>query len=106
MTIAERINLHKCGYSRAEIEALAAAEKDQVIPDPVPEDPAPADPTPAPATDPVPEDPAPADPTPAPATDPVLAAIKELTQAIYAQNINKNQQPETKESVADLIKKL
>ena len=88
MTIAERINLHKCGYSRAEIEALAAAEKDQVIPDPVPEDPAPAD------------------PTPAPATDPVLAAIKELTQAIYAQNINKNQQPETKESVADLIKKL
>ena len=91
MTISERINLHKCGYSRAEIDALAAAEKDQEIPEPTPADPAPA-----------PADPAPA----APATDPVLAAIKELTQAIYAQNINKNSQPEQKQTVTDLIKNL
>ena len=72
-----------------------------VSPEPAPADPTPADPAPAQAA------PAPADPAPAaPATDPVLAAIKELTQAIYAQNINKNQQPETKETVADLINKL
>lgn len=96
MTIAERINLHKCGYSRAEIDALAAAEKDQEIPEP-----APADPGPAPA-DP---EPAPADPAAAP-SDPVLAAIKELTQAIYAQNINKDAQPEQKQTVTDLINKL
>ena len=98
MTIAERINLHKCGYSRAEIDALAAAEKEQEIPDPTPADPepAPTDPDPAPA---------PADPAAAP-SDPVLAAIKELTQAIYAQNINKNAQPEQKQTVTDLINKL
>ena len=28
MTIAERINLHKCGYTRAEIDALAKEEKE------------------------------------------------------------------------------
>ena len=30
MTIGERINLHRCGYTRAEIDALAAAEKEAI----------------------------------------------------------------------------
>lgn len=92
MTIAERINLHRCGYSRAEIDALAKEEKEAKAA----EDPAPAEET---------------TPTPAPAeettNDPVLEAIKGLTAAIQASNINKTPQPETKqETVTDLLKNL
>lgn len=90
MTIAERINLHKCGYTRAEIDALAKEEK---------ETPAPA-PAPAPAPEPAP---APA-PAPAPEPDPVLEAIKGLTAAIQARNIHEDTQPEAKqETMTDLI---
>ena len=98
MTIAERINLHRCGYSRAEIDALAKEEKEAKI----------AEDT-APAQDPA-EDTAPAqDPAEdtAPAQDPVLEAIKGLTAAIQASNINKTPQPEAKtETVTDLLKNL
>ena len=94
MTIAERINLHRCGYSRAEIDALAKEEKEAMTT----EDPAPAEdqaPTPDPARD--------QEQTP----DPVLEAIKGLTAAIQASNINKTPQPEQKpETVTDLLKHL
>lgn len=84
MTIAERINLHKCGYTRAEIDALAKEEKE----------------TPAPAQEEK-ETPAPA---PAPESDPVLEAIKGLTAAIQARNIHEDTQPEAKkESMEDII---
>ena len=84
MTIAERINLHKCGYTRAEIDALAKEEKE----------------TPAPAQEEK-ETPAPA---PAPEPDPVLEAIKGLTAAIQARNIHEDTQPEAKkESMEDII---
>ena len=84
MTIAERINLHKCGYTRAEIDALAKEEKE----------------TPAPAQEEK-ETPAPA---PAPEPDPVLEAIKGLTAAIQARNIHEDTQPEAKqETMTDLI---
>ena len=93
MTIAERINLHRCGYTKEEINQLAEAER--------------ADPTPDPEPAPTP-DPAPA-PTPdAPATnDGVLDAIKELTKAIYSRNINETPQPApTPETLTDMINKL
>ena len=87
MTIAERINLHKCGYTRAEIDALAKEEKE-------------AKETPAPAQEEK-ETPAPA---PAPESDPVLEAIKGLTAAIQARNIHEDTQPEAKkESMEDII---
>ena len=88
MTIAERINLHRCGYSRAEIDALAKEEKEAKI----------AEDT-APAQDHAEDT--------APAQDPVLEAIKGLTAAIQASNINKTPQPEAKtETVTDLLKNL
>ena len=84
MTIAERINLHKCGYTRAEIDALAKEEKE----------------TPAPAQE---EKETPA-PVPAQEPDPVLEAIKGLTAAIQARNIHEDTQPEfKKETMTDLI---
>lgn len=88
MTIAERINLHKCGYTRAEIDALAKEEKE-------------AKETPAPASSEPETPPAPAH---APESDPVLEAIKGLTAAIQARNIHEDTQPEAKqETMTDLI---
>ena len=97
MTIAERINLHKCGYTRAEIDALAKEEKETSAPEPAPA-PAP-EPAPAPAPEPA--------PVPAPESDPVLEAIKGLTAAIQASNINKDTQPPAKtETMTDMINQL
>ena len=86
MTIAERINLHKCGYTRAEIDALAKEEKEAAKnPEPAPEETKP--------TEPAPEE-----------KDPVLEAIKGLTAAIQARNIHTDTQPEVKqESMEDII---
>ena len=104
MTIAERINLHRCGYSRAEIDALAKEEKEAKAA----EEPAPAQDTTT-AEEPAPE-PAPTQDTKGAeetAPDPVLEAIKGLTAAIQASNINKTPQPEAKpETVTDLLKNL
>lgn len=100
MTIAERINLHRCGYSRAEIEALAKEEKEAKAAE---------EPSPAQGTS-VAGEPVPAQGTPAAGEtqpDPVLEAIKDLTAAIQASNINKTPQPEAKtETVTDLLKNL
>ena len=94
MTIAERINLHRCGYTKEEINQLAEAEKAEL-------ETTEADPSEAPA--PTPEQPAPA---PA-ASDNVLDAIKELTKAIYSRNINETPQPApTAETITDMINKL
>ena len=91
MTIAERINLHKCGYTRAEIDALAKEEIE-----------AKETPAPAPA-----EPEAPPAPASAPESDPVLEAIKGLTAAIQARNIHEDTQPEAKqETMTDLIDKV
>lgn len=86
MTIAERINLHKCGYTRAEIDALAKEEKEAAKnPDPAPEETKQAENTPE-------------------EKDPVLEAIKGLTAAIQARNIHEDTQPEAKkETMEDLI---
>lgn len=102
MTIAERIKLHQLGYSKEEIKEMIAAES-----------------APAPASDPAlsadngqnppqPEQIAPDETAKAPemsATNAqVLAAIKDLTAAIQASNINKTAQPETApENVENII---
>ena len=90
MTISERINLHKCGYSRAEIDALAAAEKEEatevetVVADPVD--------APEPPKDPVPD-----------RSGDILAAINNLTAAIQARNVNTEQQPIADQTTIDDI---
>ena len=91
MTISERINLHKCGYSRAEIDALAAAEKEEI------EQPEAAQ---------SPEQPeaaqAPAQPD---RSGDILAAINNLTAAIQARNVNTEQQPIAGQTtITDIIK--
>lgn len=91
MTILERINLHKCGYTKEEIAALAEEEKQNPVVDPV---------------EPEPTEPA-ADPTPAPAAEPttnnaeILKAIKDLTAAIQTRNINNSQQEPPKVETAE-----
>lgn len=95
MTIADRINLHRCGYSKAEIAELAAAEKAELE---APQDPPAQDPpAPAQAQDP---------PAPAPAQDPILAALNNLTAAIQANNIIRTPAPapQPSQTVDDLIK--
>lgn len=89
MTIAERINLHKCGYTRAEIDALAKEEKEAKET----QSPSPTEPETQPTPAPVPVEP-----------DLVLEAIKGLTAAIQARNIHEDTQPEAKpETMTDLI---
>ena len=96
MTILERINLHKCGYTKEEIAALAEEEKQNPVVDPV--EPEPAEPT----------EPA-ADPTHVPAAEPttnnaeILKAIKDLTAAIQTRNINNSQQEPPKVETAEDI---
>ena len=95
MTIADRINLHRCGYSKAEIAELAAAEKAEL-------EAAKTVPDPAPAQEQVPAQ----DPTPAP--DPILSAINNLTAAIQANNIIRTPAPaqQPSQTVDDLIKNI
>lgn len=99
MTIVERIQLHKLGYSKEEINQLAADNynpaglTDPPAPDPQPE------PEPAAPPDPVPEN----NPA-APDNSAVLAAIKDLTAALQANAIKTQPQPEQpKESAEDAL---
>lgn len=94
MTITQRIELRRLGYSKDEIAELAAAEA-AVAAQPEPE--------PVPAEDQAPA--AAAQPEPVPAAEPaaagmnqptmadVLTAINNLTTALQKQNINNTQQP-------------
>ena len=70
MTITERLELIRAGYTKEEIAAFDAPE------DPKPEDPKP-------------EDPKPEDPKPDAGNNEVLAAIAALTKAIQLQNLQK-----------------
>lgn len=94
MTIMERIQLHKLGYSKEEINQLAA---DNYNPAGLTEQPAP-DPEPEPAADapdPVPEN------NPAADNSAVLAAIKDLTAALQANAIKTQPQPEQSKETAE-----
>ena len=100
MTIGERINLHRCGYTREEIDALAAAEKEELqqvdTPEAAPEATPEVQPEAAPA--------APAAPQP---NKEILDAINNLAAVIQARNVNTQQQPQpSQQTVSDLIKTL
>lgn len=107
MTIGERINLHRCGYTRAEIDALAAAEKEELqqeaqtaaAPDVLPNEAAP-DVLPTEAT------PAAFPETPNPNKE-ILDAINNLAAVIQSRNVNTQQQPQPpQQTVNDLINTL
>lgn len=90
MTIVERIQLHKLGYTKEEINQLAAEKYDPAglqDPQPAPE------PQPAAAPDPAQPD-----------NSAVLAAINNLTAALQANAIRTQPQPEPpKESAEDAL---
>ena len=101
MTIGERINLHRCGYTRAEIDALAAAEKEELQQAAQPE----AEPEEAPKVQPEAVSPAaPANPQP---NKEILDAINNLAAVIQSRNVNTQQQPQPpQQTVNDLINTL
>ena len=91
MTIAERIKLHSLGYTREEINQLAAdnynpagLENPPAEPDPIPEPEQPPAPNPA-----------------QPDNSAVLAAINNLTAALQANAIRTQPQPEAPKETAE-----
>ena len=88
MTILQRIELHKQGYTKDEINALAEEERAAAA--------APVVPQPEPA--------AAQEPPQAPASDPaaaqLLAAINNLTNALTSHNILTREQPITQPETA------
>ena len=102
MTIAERINLHRCGYTRAEIDALAKEEKEARAEEAsITSAQTETTSTTSAQTETTSTTSANVEP------DPVLEAIKGLTAAIQASNINKDTQPPAKtETITDMINQL
>lgn len=104
MTIAERIQLHKLGYTKEEINELNKAGYD---PKGLENDTVSA-PEAQPEQDPVPDTPEVSAPEAQP--DPqaeILKAIQGLTTAIQQSNIVKSRQPETApETAEDILSKL
>lgn len=111
MTLTERIQLIRAGYSKKEIQEIIDAEAKPAEPEPAPASPAQVqEPKPVP------------DPKPAPEQKPVenpvetvdnstgnaeiLTAIKDLTAAIQASNIKKDQIPDNKMTGEDVLTKL
>ena len=84
MTITQRIELRRLGYTKEEIAELAEMEK---TPDP------PAEPEPTPPAEPEPTPPAEPEPKPDPQAE-ILAAINKLTLAIQGNRLNTNEQPD------------
>lgn len=102
MTIGERINLHRCGYTRAEIDALAAAEKEELQHAAPPE----AEPEEAQEVQPEAANPAALPETPNPNKE-ILDAINNLAAVIQSRNVNTQQQPQPpQQTVNDLINTL
>jgi len=100
MTIGERINLHRCGYTRAEIDALAAEEKEELQAAQLE-----AEPEAAPEAQPEAAASA-ASTTPQPNKE-ILDAINNLAAAIQSRNVNTQQQPQQpQQTVNDLINTL
>ena len=101
MTIAERIQLHKLGYTKEEINELNKAGYDpkglENDPEPAPEAPQEQDTDPAQPEVPAPE----AKPD---SQAEILKAIQGLTSAIQKSNIVKSRQPEQEpESAEDVL---
>ena len=101
MTIGERINLHRCGYTRAEIDALAAEEKEELQQAAQPE----ANPEESPEA--APSQPETAKPTTPQPNKEILDAINNLAAVIQSRNVNTQQQPQpSPQTVNDLINTL
>ena len=101
MTIAERIQLHKLGYSKDEINELSKAGYDPAgLAQPPVE---PEQPESVSRETPVePETPAPVEPA-QPDNDQLLAAINSLTAALQASNIRTASQPESAPSLNEQV---
>lgn len=98
MTISERIQLHKLGYTKEEINELNNAGYDPKALE--------EDPKPAPEPQPEPETPAPEEPKPDTQSE-ILKAIQGLTSAIQKSNIIQSRQPEeAQETAEDILAKL
>ena len=103
MTITQRLELHRRGYSKDEINELAQQEKDAAAapaaPEPAPEPAAPAEVEPAQAAEPAPA--APAQPS---ELSKVLDALNALTAAMQKQNIQSREQPPVQqETTSDIF---
>lgn len=93
MTIAERLQLHKLGYTKEEINQLAA---DNYNPAGLVEPPAEPQPQPEPEPITAPEPvAAPAQPQQPDQMGEMLQAIRQLTATLQKSNIRNSQQPET-----------
>ena len=101
MTIAERIQLHRLGYSKEEIAELAAAGydpaglEDQHEPEQEPQQAPEQEPQQAPEQDSAPQ--------PVDLTE-IRAALEKLTAAIQGANIQQARQPQAPDPDADLTK--
>lgn len=87
MTIAQRIELRRLGYTKEEVAEMIEQEKAVVMAEPVEEA---TEPEPAP----IPVEPATEQPAAMPSTADLLAAINNLTTALQMQRIATTQQPE------------
>ena len=99
MTIAQRIELRRLGYSKEEVNELAELEKTPAVETAEPTEPAP---------DQVQAEPLPTEPAPEPANNDVqaqlLSAINNLTAVLQNQKLNSTPQPEVhKETTQDIF---
>lgn len=100
MTIAQRIELRRLGYSKEEVNELAELEKTPAVETAEPTEPAP---------DRVQAEPLPTEPATEPATTDnvqaqLLSAINNLTAVLQNQKLNSTPQPEVhKETTQDIF---
>lgn len=97
MKLSDIITLLKAGYSRKDIDAIIAAENEPA-PDP--------EPSPAPAQEPEPVEKPVETGENSTGNAEILTAIKDLTAAIQASNIRKDQIPENEKTGEDVLYKL
>lgn len=87
MTIAQRIELRRLGYTKEEVAEMIEQEKAVVMAEPIEE-------ATEPEAAPIPVEPATEQPAAMPSTADLLAAINNLTTALQMQRIATTQQPE------------
>lgn len=97
MKLSDMITLLKAGYTRKDIDAIIAAENEPA-PDP--------EPSPAPAQEPDPVEKPVETGENSTGNAEILTAIKDLTAAIQASNIRKDQIPENEKTGEDVLYKL
>lgn len=91
MTIAQRIELRRLGYTKDEVAEMIEQERAEFDANVMAE---PVEPATEPEPAPIPVEPATEQPTAMPSTADLLAAINNLTTALQMQRIATTQQPE------------